>query len=407
MSGVETASGLDKVIERFADKLSALEKAGSQATEDQILQALLARDSIQADLESHREVLPGKAYELLQLDGRLRKLASPITRLVSLETWRATFRPPSDNWWWSFETVLDQPDRLGWLWSSLAALLLTVAISLLVDISARFLKGTPDTVGTFAVVSQGLILMLTAGGVLTHSGRETIDRAFRVMSIPRFYWARLKAGLAILLFLMVVCFRFFLPSIAVLYNNRGLESYRAGQITSALSDYNRAIALHPDYAEAHYNLARLDEDLQDLDAARSEYRIAVQGRLDAAYNNLARLYILQDSPNNAVVLLLNGLDQVQDPQIRYSMLKNLGWARVEQARFNEAETYLRSAIALAPDAAPAHCLLAQVVESQGKTDEATQEWTNCLKFASIRDPDEDAWIAQARTRLEKGSGGQP
>jgi tetratricopeptide (TPR) repeat protein len=407
MTEAELVTSLDKVIGQFSEKLAIIEKSGLHSTQEHILQVLLARDAVQADLEAHRDILPHKAYLMLQLDNRLRKQASLITRLVNLDIWRATFRPPAVSWWWSFESVIDRPDRFGWIWSSLTALLLTLAVSLFVDTSSRLLKGNPDTVGTFAVISQGLLFLLTAGGVLTQSGREVIDRVFFLLSVPRFYWTRLKAVITVILFLLSLGLRIFLPSIAIIYNNLGLENYRAGQITSALSNYNRAIALFPDYAEAHYNLAVVYEDQQDLVSAISEYRIAAMGNLDAAYNNLARLYILQDAPANAISLLLNSLDRVEDPQIRYAMLKNMGWARVKQGRFNEAETYLRSALDLYADKAPAHCLMAQVLDGQKRPDEALDEWNNCLKYASIQNVDEDSWIAMARIRLENLGGPKP
>jgi Flp pilus assembly protein TadD len=59
-----------------------------------------------------------------------------------------------------------------------------------------------------------------------------------------------------------------------------------------VSDFTNALKLDPNFAETHYNLGSLYEDVRDFDRARSEYRLAMLGGLAAAYNNLARLYIL-------------------------------------------------------------------------------------------------------------------
>jgi Flp pilus assembly protein TadD len=135
----------------------------------------------------------------------------------------------------------------------------------------------------------------------------------------------------------------------------------------------------------------------------------MQGGLDAAYNNLARLYILQGDPSEAVSLLLSGLEKAQDTSVRYTMLKNLGWARLEQKRYDEAIATLREAINLAPEAAAGHCLLAQALEGQGDAGGTASEWETCLRLASSRkSAEEDRWIGQARQFLvTPAPGGQP
>jgi len=286
------------------------------------------------------------------------------------------------------------------LWSALAVLFLVASLSLLVDISTRFLSGGPDTLGALAVITQSTLTLLAAGGALTVAGREGFERILASLRIPKSLWKEAKLGFAAFVLLGLLLFRLSLPQIAISYNNSGLNHYQAGHLSSAQFDYTRALKLNPDYAEAHYNLGLLYEDLQDFDAAKAEYQIAVQGGLDAAYNNLARLYILSENYSAAIPLLLNGIDLAQDDTVRYDMLKNLGWARLGQARYTEAETHLRDAIAIADDPAPAHCLLAQVLEAEGNRTGPLTEWENCLKYADGRNSDEDTWIGIARQRLE-------
>lgn len=208
--------------------------------------------------------------------------------------------------------------------------------------------------------------------------------------------------LVLLAVLAMVAVRLALPALAISYNNRGLGDYRAGQLVSAQVAFQRAIQLNPDYAAAHYNLGLVYEDLQDFENAHAEYQVAIGGGLVAAYNNLARLKILTGNYAVAVSFLLSGLDLTQDDEVRYDMLKNLGWARLEQGRYAEAEAALSDAIDLRPDRAPAHCLLARVLDSPQPNDEALPEWEACLQTASSRNPDEDIWIALARERLAEG-----
>ncbi|HEY9599496.1 MAG TPA: tetratricopeptide repeat protein [Cyanophyceae cyanobacterium] len=186
-----------------------------------------------------------------------------------------------------------------------------------------------------------------------------------------------------------------------IYNNRGLENYLAQRVPQAISDFSKALELDPDFAETHYNLGSLYEDLRDFDRARSEYRLAILGGLTAAYNNLARLYILEKDYAAAVDLLLKGLKLAQLDAEKSALQKNLGWARLEQGRYAEAKAELLTAIDLDRKQAAAYGLLAQALEGLGEKVEALVAWENCLRYASSYRPDEDTWIDLARQRLAK------
>jgi len=186
-----------------------------------------------------------------------------------------------------------------------------------------------------------------------------------------------------------------------IYNNRGLENYLAERLPQAISDFSKALELDPDFAETHYNLGSLYEDLRDFDRARSEYRLAMLGGLTAAYNNLARLYILEKDYAAAVGLLLKGLKLAQLDGEKSALQKNLGWARLGQGRYAEAKAELLTAIDLDRKQASAYGLLAQALEGLGEKVEALVAWENCLRYASSYRPDEDTWIDLARQRLAK------
>jgi tetratricopeptide (TPR) repeat protein len=120
---------------------------------------------------------------------------------------------------------------------------------------------------------------------------------------------------------------------------------------------------------------------------------------------LARLYILDGNYTQAVELLLKGLKLVQeDDSIKYVIFKNLGWARLQQKRYADAENNLLKAIAIDSEdkqRGSAHCLLAQVLEARGgKEENARQEWQKCVDFGpekpSKYHPDEDQWIDMAK-----------
>jgi len=202
-----------------------------------------------------------------------------------------------------------------------------------------------------------------------------------------------------LFMLSAIGFRRFFPNLYVTLNDRGVQSYLAGQFRSAFWYYQAALFLNPKYKKVRYNLGALYEKKQQPQKARTEYQIAIQGQVPEAYNNLARLLILEKCYSEAIDLLVEGLHKHKsqtDPILRYTLLKNLGWALLKQGRDREAETYLREAIALMNARAPAYGLLAQVLELRGEKEEARTIWEQFLKYApGDRSPEVEAWMLVA------------
>jgi tetratricopeptide (TPR) repeat protein len=422
-------STLSQLATRYHELTQILQNNKDVLPLEQVLDCLVSRDRITYVLI--REGPP--EAELVHLittgDQRLKELAGSLSQIKEIEVWRDSLKPPSEAWWWHLSPPIPLPgffDRFGWLWSSLALTCLILAVSLALDISSRFLSGGPDTWGAFVIIAQAALTLLTTRSVLTNAGQEAAKRMLSSLKFPRRFWEEAGATVALLLLGALLIFRLSLPQIAMLYNNSGLASYCAGQLSSAQHAYERALKLNPDYVEAHYNLGLLYEDLQDFDQTRAHYQIAVQGGLDLAYDRLAHLYILDKEYAAAVSFLLAGRQQVeqarvksqpvrcrlasaltnQDPvketsveAVKYNLLKNLGWARLGQERYDEAISYLQEAISLAGDQAPAYCLRAQALEGQGDQAGAQVDWENCLKYASSSNADEDTWIGLARQRL--------
>ncbi|WP_228049752.1 tetratricopeptide repeat protein [Tychonema sp. LEGE 06208] len=196
--------------------------------------------------------------------------------------------------------------------------------------------------------------------------------------------------------------QFGLPELASLFNNRGLENYKANRLADTQQAYELALVVDPKSRAALYNLGWLCEEVQDLQCARGKYLQAAKLGLPAAYSNLARLYILENKNYAAAVhLLWQGLKVAEDDRVKYSLLKNLGWARLKQARYSEALQHLDAAIKLDSEGPATYCLKAQVLEGMKKTKEALPQWKICLKYADSQEFDEDIWIGMARQRLKE------
>lgn len=207
----------------------------------------------------------------------------------------------------------------------------------------------------------------------------------------------IKPGVPLLLSVSILICLFALSWLANWY---GVTNHLSGQLPQAQFSYRLALLLNPLSPAAHYNQAATYEDQHNYPLAQSEYQLAIEGGSIAAYNNMARLYILQGNYDAAISLLRVGLPLAQD-DIKADMYKNRGWARLEQGRYDEAKLDLTEAIKLKSDRASAYCLLAQVLERQTDKKGALSEWENCLGFAyQPKTPEEDKWVHLARQRLE-------
>jgi Flp pilus assembly protein TadD len=400
-----TDSRLDDALEQYQSGLDLLE-SDQKISQEQILGVLLARDEVQAALAEWGAVCPESLMQVNALDGRLKQQAERIRQELTLSDWHRLVGAKEEAWWWLLQPASQQEGSHDWVLKALSVTFLTIALGLVSNMAPRFWSGGPDVFGGVAIAGQSLLTLLAAGGVLTKAGQEGFERLLARWKQPKQHWQKFSCGASFLLMLALIGFRLSLPQIASYYSQQGADKQKKGEWVSAQEDYQRAIQLDPDNADAHFGLGVLYEDLQDLDKARSEYRIALQAGNAKAFNNLARLYILEKK-FDAVILLLNQAEALaqgkNNPELNYALRKNGGWVRLQQARYAEAESHLRGAVELIPDRAAAHCLLAQVLDKQNLREEASTEWEVCLRKASSATPEEDAWMDQARKRLKQGT----
>lgn len=196
-----------------------------------------------------------------------------------------------------------------------------------------------------------------------------------------------------------------LCSLSWLANWYGLINHLDGQLPQAQLGYKIALKLNPLSAETHYNRGSAYEDEQNYQRAHNEYQLAIEGGVVEAYNNQARLYILEGNYDAAVSLLRIGLPLAQDTRVRADMYKNQGWARLGQRRYAKAKLDLSVAIKLKSDRAPAYCLLAQVLEHEADKKGALEYWRKCLGFSyQPETPEEDKWVELASQRLNPKGG---
>ena len=399
---------LDEALTGFASSLDALKSGRETEITPPLMQALLARDRVAQEVSKTRPLPAAMVTHLAELDERLQKAAPAILRVLDpsrFHRWRETLQPSQAAWWWWLDDRVAASQRLLPLWTLLAGFCITVSISLSAEISRRFLSVGADFISVFSTLSQAA-LTLAAGSALTDAGRGALGKFFERLGIERVLHPMWRAALALLLLLAVLALRLSLPRIAVAYNNQGLQQQIRGQVTSAITSYQRSISLHPDYALAHYNLAVAYEEVLDYDKALAEYHtaLAADPKMYYVYNNLARLYLLRRQDYASALEMLNDALALEPPEasVRYSLFKNRAWAYVGLNLLTLAETDVRHAQELEPNGAAAHCLLGQMLEAQGKPDEAVESWERCVGYATPDGSVPPEWYALAQDRLSQG-----
>jgi FkbM family methyltransferase len=132
---------------------------------------------------------------------------------------------------------------------------------------------------------------------------------------------------------------------AVAYNRQAINLAMQGRLEEAVSHFNQALWLNPDYTEAHSNLGNVYYFLRNYEAAIACYERAL--RLDA---NFAVAY------------------------------NNLGTALSCLKRYEEAGTHCRKALSLKPDYAEAHNNLGIALKGQGQIGEAIVHYQQALRL---------------------------
>ncbi|HAG81288.1 MAG TPA: hypothetical protein DCL61_08965 [Cyanobacteria bacterium UBA12227] len=463
----EAINSLTSKLNTYKDKLEKrgkkLSEEDEQVLAQEILKVLVTRDIVQAAIieNTQPDDLASSIATVKKLDTSLKEQAKLINCVIGLAHLRDIIKGPEREWWWLLapNTPKHWYDSLDPLWIFLSILFNAISLTLIGDIATRFSGGDPNQLGSIVLVLSTLATLLSAGGALTKPGHEIIKDFLQFWGFDKRWWDELIVGLSFVLFLVFLCTRLNLAFISNIYTSVGDKAY-AQQLATAEDNYNLAINLNPDNTNAHYKLGKIYAETQDFDKALASYKTAVkdpqmaivvagdlanlyleqndyskadkwlwkalererekrkeiqEGKVDQSYKineqqykileKLARFYLFNNDYANAFRWLSLGLGGTEyDPKKQYILLTYMGWIRVKQERYSEAEIPLIRATSLFKEQpATAHCLLAQAWEKseQAKVrQQARQEWEQCLRYANQEIPEEDNWLAIARQRLK-------
>ena len=170
------------------------------------------------------------------------------------------------------------------------------------------------------------------------------------------------------------------PSSWMAHGNLGIElAKQPATLGEAITHFEAAIRIRPEYVEGHRNLALAYWNAKRLDDAIREYQTAlrIQPAYGADHMNLGRLLAARPGRETEAGMHLETAVRL-DPslELAYYALGDLSAATHPDATV----AYYRAAVRLKPDHAEAHLNLANVLGAQaGRLDEAVAEYREAIR----------------------------
>jgi len=404
---------LEQATVAYETALNGLPQANDADAKAKIMSLLIARDAVAGALGNGNSPSVTTLHKVSELDEKLKHSATAIDTIAGRETlvcWRDSVHPSQTPWWWQLDqrAAACEPQSNP-LWTIPAAVLFALSLSVLADTITTLRTGGINGLTVFGTLLQSL-LALVAGSAFLSGGREWLEKFFLKLGISRKFRGASRVWLATAVLALTLVLRLVLPDLVSRYRNRvGDTAFSQRQFAAAVLNYQQAVALNPSFTKAHFNLAVAYDKVHDNAKAIDEYQRSIDfdPQNYTAYNNLARLLILQQKDFRGALRRLDFLRQnlAKVPNdIQYFVFKNRGWANLELKNLDAAKGDLMWAL-VKRDGPAAHYLLGRVYEAQGDKDNAGKEWEQCIQILQSN-PDEEEelepdWIAYAQEQLRQ------
>jgi tetratricopeptide (TPR) repeat protein len=161
--------------------------------------------------------------------------------------------------------------------------------------------------------------------------------------------------------------------------DRGLELDHQGRFDEALGEYTKVLKLRPDYARAYYDIGVVKDEQGKTSEAIAAYKqaIALDETHFQCFENLGKVLIDAGQYVASEDVLRTGLRLFPD---NLGIMLNLGNAVARQRRFDEAISYFRRILDVAPERNDARQNLCYSLLQLGRSDEADKVRAEGLKF---------------------------
>jgi superkiller protein 3 len=163
------------------------------------------------------------------------------------------------------------------------------------------------------------------------------------------------------------------------FNNKGVEFVSRRQYEEAAKEFQKAIAIDPEFHIARYNLALAYYNMGNGKEAMSEFEYLVNSSyyfVDARYN-LGTIYLKEGMTDKA----LEQLKTVVDLQPNHAEAHfNLGFIYYKKGMLDDAIGEYQKGLGIKPDSVKGRLSLAFIYEKIGKYQEAMDEYSAGLEL---------------------------
>jgi tetratricopeptide (TPR) repeat protein len=169
------------------------------------------------------------------------------------------------------------------------------------------------------------------------------------------------------------------PDYAEAHCGLGAVFFKQGRREEAIREFQAAIQINPNYGEAHYNLGEAYKDNGLLDEAIREFQAALQINPDltGAHYNLGWIYLQQGHPEKAIPELQTALRaNPNNADAHYQ----LGLAYFAQGHPENAVSEIQAALRINPNLAEAHLELGVIYAMQDRMNDSLHEFQSALRL---------------------------
>jgi tetratricopeptide (TPR) repeat protein len=169
------------------------------------------------------------------------------------------------------------------------------------------------------------------------------------------------------------------PGSSLAHNNLGLAYLARGERDLAVKEYNRAIELNSNYAEAYVNIGNIYIQEKEFDLAIEEFKKAIQAKptLAEAHNNLGNAYNEKKQFDLAIEEYKKAI-QINPNYVRAH--NHLGAAYAKKGETDLAIDSYKKTLEINPNHAKTHNNLGVLYSAKGKTDLAIEEFKKAIQI---------------------------
>jgi len=170
------------------------------------------------------------------------------------------------------------------------------------------------------------------------------------------------------------------PGCWMAYNNLGIALIKRGEVDEAISQYDKSLQLHSDYAQAHYNLgnALLQKGEVDQAIAQCQEALRLQPNDADAHVALGNALLTKEDVDGAIAHYFKALKlRPDDSNAHY----NLGNALLAKGEATDAIAHYQKTLEIQPNVAEAHIQLGNVFLQSNDGRRAIAHYELALKIS--------------------------